>query len=315
MFYQLSFLDLRISSLESKLIKTLNRKGFHDEVQLLEHLEKTIDDLCAFLSITCDYEVLPIYFDYFINNRYKYFNGQIIPIDNRRRISRISSAYPKEINLLYSATAYLECYPIDEQLSRGIQHLKLTVDEATIELKLMAACSAIEYFYSYWLFKVDGISKLIRGIEEKDKLILLKNKTDKDKEDRKKEMATLQSNGHGRTPPISKVIRFFLRDIGVDYAKYADDEEKFKFLEIRNSLLHGSFMHNEILICVAEDSAQKLGSEILYKLMKIISKSKDVEAYDQILVELPLQEFCQFALGWEDLRSAFNESSEPSNQA
>jgi hypothetical protein len=35
----------------------------------------------------------------------------------------------------------------------------------------MAACSAMEYFYSYWFLEIDGLSKLIYGCSENNQLL------------------------------------------------------------------------------------------------------------------------------------------------
>lgn len=100
---------------------------------------------------------------------------------NRRKISRIGKSWPTQgISLFHNVASFFECCPIDRKISGGIQHLKLTFYEAIVELKLMAACSAIEYFYSYWFWKMHGLSKLIKAIQEKNILVFLKNKKNKD---------------------------------------------------------------------------------------------------------------------------------------
>jgi hypothetical protein len=132
------------------------------EVSLARHLENVLNDVCAFLSILCEREILPIYYDYSMCSQNKYISGRIIPLWERRRIPRISKSWPTEgIDFLGNVTSFLECCPLSKRLSRGIINLKITVYESTVELKLMAVCSAMEYFYFYWFWERNGLSKLI----------------------------------------------------------------------------------------------------------------------------------------------------------
>lgn len=298
--YHLSFLDVSIP-FNACFIQD---KNLFDEVSLFQHLENTLNDACAFLSIVCDYEILPIYYDYSIYSRNKYVYGRVIPIWSRRKISRISKSWPTQgINLFHNVASFFECCPIDRKLSRGIRHLQLTVCEATVELKLMAACSSIEYFYSYWFWNMQGLSKLIEAIKTKNTLVFLKNKNNKDVKD----LENLQNNKDGKTPYLSTVIRFFLNSIGIDWKKYIDATGTPHFIKIRNELLHGSFTSDDTVLFIAEDCAQKVSAEILFKIMKIISKSNVLESYDKLPVRSPEQDFYNISEGWEELSNAFDE--------
>ena len=157
------------------LLATLIEFGARSE--LSQHLEDVLNDLCAFLSIICDYEILPIYYDYSICSQNKYIHGRIIPIWKRRRIPRVTRSWPTQgIHFMANITSFLECCPTNRQFGRGIKHLKITVYESTVELKLMAACSAIEYFYSYWFWEIDGCKKLINESSRQNSLVNIDRK-------------------------------------------------------------------------------------------------------------------------------------------
>ncbi|VXD25237.1 hypothetical protein [Planktothrix paucivesiculata] len=233
---------------------------------------------------------MPIYYDYSMFYKQKYIYGRIIPIWDRRRIPRTSKSWPtKGIHFLGNITSFLECCPLSKQLSRGIEHLKITVYESTVELKLMAACSAIEYFYSYWFREMNGLSKLINAVSENNQLVKLKQVSP------------------GRTPSLSTVIRFFIDDLGIDWKKYMGDKASPQFIQVRNDLLHGSFISDDIKIFEAEEVAQKLGTEILFSIMKNISKLKDSEEYESLPIRTPEKDFYKLSDGWNEIRDVLDE--------
>lgn len=298
--YRLSFIDVSISQSTQFKVEAGDEKH-NGEAFLLQHLETLIEDACGFLSIICNYEILPIYYDYTIYSQNNCIYGQIIPIWNRRKISQISKSWPhQEILLFHNATSFFECCPIPKKISRGIQHLKLTVLDATPELKLLAACSAIEYFYSYWFWEMHGLSKLIQAIQEKNDLAFI------DKNEFKR-LVKLQNDQSGNTPYLSRVIRFFLNEIGVDWKKYIDGSDTPHFIQIRNELLHGSFISDDSVLYVAEDNAQKLGAEILFMIMKLVSKANDLKSYEKLPRRSPEQSFYTIPKGYVELKNAFDD--------
>lgn len=246
--YKLSFIDIILPLTNQQINNLIIHEHQEIEVSLAKHLERTISDLCAFLSIICDYEILPIYYDYSIFSNRRLIRGCNIPIWGRRKIPRITRSWPTQgIHLLDNITAFLECCPMSKQLSRGIEHLKITVYETSVELKLMAACSAIEYFYSYWFWKMRGLSKLIDAVSNHNPLVNLQ----KDFVNRLKKLSNSSSD---KTPYLSTVIRFFLDDLNIDWQKYIDSNTSPFFIQVRNGLLHGSFISDEVKVFQAEES-------------------------------------------------------------
>ncbi|MCL1491180.1 MAG: hypothetical protein M1G31_10570 [Pseudanabaena sp. Salubria-1] len=283
--YKFSFIDVIVSSINENISNLIVDEPKNIEIFLAKHLECIFNDVCAFLSIVCDREILPIYYDYSIYNQNKHISGRVIPIWSRRKILKVNKYWiTREINFMSNVTAFLECCPISKQLSRGIQHLRLTVYESSAELKLMASCSAIEYFYSFWLLKMNGISKLI-NIDP----IQFKRLKDFKPND--------------RTPPLSTVIRHVADELSIDWNKYMKKLGKPEFLEVRNELLHGSFTSDDIAIFQAEEKAQKLGTEILFAIMKRISKSKDSHLYETLPARTPEENFYSLSDGWHEVKN------------
>lgn len=297
--YKLSFIDIIVPLNNQHINNLITHEVQEIEICLARHLENVLNDACAFLSIVCDYEILPIYYDYLICSQNKYINGRIIPIWERRRIPRISHSWPKMgVNFLSNITAFLECCPLNKKLSRGIQHLKITVYESTVELKLMASCSAIEYFYSYWFWEMNGISNL-RSADLQKNTLILKNFTTK-------KLNNYKTSSHG-TPPLSNIIRFLLDDLGIDWKKYMNSEDKPQFIQIRNKLLHGSFTSDDVEIFKAQEVAQKLGTEILFSIMKKISLVNDSSLYDQLPIRTPEKDFYTLSDGWLEIKDILDE--------
>jgi len=299
--YKFSFIDIMLPLVNEYINNLVTQEYEKLEVSLTRHLERTISDLCAFLSIVCDYEILPIYYDYSIYSDDKFIQGRIIPIWGRRKISKVSRSLPKSgIHFLSNITAFLECCPISKQLSRGMQHLKTTVYESSAELKLMAACSAIEYFYSYWFWEMSGLSKLIHAASKNDPLVDLHK-------DSINKLKKLSNSSSDKTPYLSTVIRFFLDDLGIDWQRYLKSKIFPQFIQIRNGLLHGSFVSDEVKIFEAEEVAQKLGAEILISIMKKISRAGMPELYENLPVRVPRQEFYTFSDGWDEIKNILDE--------
>ena len=293
--YKLSFIDVIVSSKHENISNLIVDEPKNIEIFLAKHLECIFNDACAFLSIVCDRKILPIYYDYSICNQNKYINGRVIPIWPRREILKVNKYWiTREINFMRNVTAFLECCPMSRQLSRGIQHLKLTVYESSAELKLMASCSAIEYFYSFWFWNMDGRAKLIDAVLHKNILVsdkmsikkLEKIKTETDK-----------------TPYLSTVIRFVVDNLSINWKKYIRGETGTpKFIEVRNGLLHGSFISDETVIVQAEEVAQKLGTEILFAIMKKTSKSDDSQIYETLPIRTPEESFYSSSDGWVEFK-------------
>ncbi|MEG4587057.1 hypothetical protein QUA54_17815 [Microcoleus sp. MOSTC5] len=301
--YKLSFIDIRIPLNNPAINNLIIQESQEIEVSLARHLENVLNDVCAFLSILCDREILPIYYDYSMCSQNKYISGRIIPIWERRRIPRISKSWPTlGIHFEGNVTSFLECCPLSKQLSRGIGHLKITVYESTVELKLMAACSAIEYFYSYWLWEIDGLSKLRDGCSQNNQLLSEHKKL-------VKKLKNIQSSSDSTTPALSTVIRFFVNDLNIEGKKYMDMDSKDipLFIKVRNELLHGSFISDDKEIFQAEEIAQKLGTEILLAIMKIISKADDAQSYKSLPVRPLEKDFYKFSDGWPEIKDILDE--------
>lgn len=244
-----------------------------------------------------------MYYDYSMCSQGKYIYGHIIPIWERRRIPRISQSWPTEgIHFLYNVTSFLECCPLSKQLSRGIGHLKITVYEFTVELKLMAACSAIEYFYSYWFWEMDGLSKLIDGCSQNNQLI-----SSDQKPALAKKLKKIKNLSDSTTPSLSIIIRFFVNDLNINWEKYMDSQDCPLFIKVRNDLLHGSFISDDKVTFQAEEIAQKLGVEILFAIMKIISKADDPQSYEILPVRPPETDFYALSDGWIEIKDILDE--------
>ena len=306
--YKLSFIDLRIPLNNQAINNLIIQEAQEIEVSLARHLENVLNDVCAFLSILCDREILPIYYDYSICSQNKYISGRIIPIWERRRIPRISKSWPTlGIHFEGNVTSFLEGCPLSKQLSRGIGHLKITVYESTVELKLMAACSAIEYFYSYWFWEIDGLSKLIDGCSQNNQLLSDHKKLVNNLNDIKKR--NIKDRNYRKTPALPTVIRFFVNDLNIEGKKYMDMDSKSShlFIKVRNDLLHGSFISDDKEIFQAEEIAQKLGTEILLAIMKIISKADDAQSYESLPVRPLEKDFYKFSDGWPEIKHILDE--------
>jgi hypothetical protein len=306
--YKLSFIDIRIPLNNQGLNNLMIQEGQEIEVSFARHLENVLNDVCAFLSILCDREILPIYYDYSMCSQNKYISGRIIPIWERRRIPRISKSWPTlGIHFEGNVTSFLECCPLSKQLSRGIGHLKITVYESTVELKLMAACSAIEYFYSYWFWEIDGLSKLIDGCSQNNQLLSDHKKLVNNLNDIKKR--NIKDRNYRKTPALPTVIRFFVNDLNIEGKKYMDMDSKSShlFIKVRNDLLHGSFISDDKEIFQAEEIAQKLGTEILLAIMKIISKADDAQSYESLPVRPLEKDFYKFSDGWPEIKHILDE--------
>ncbi|MEG4091811.1 hypothetical protein [Microcoleus sp. Pol12B4] len=105
----------------------------------------------------------------------------------------------------------------------------------------MAAYSAIEYFYSYWLWEIDGRSKLIDGCSQENQLL-------SDHKKLGKLLDKLQPSSDSRTPALPTGIRFFVNDLSIDWKKYMETEGIPLLIKVRNDLLHGSFISDNTVI-------------------------------------------------------------------
>ncbi|MBW4485127.1 MAG: hypothetical protein KME14_21530 [Tildeniella torsiva UHER 1998/13D] len=300
--YNLSFIDIRVPVDNKTINSSLGDISANLAILLAQHLEELLNDLCAYLSVVCGREILPIYFEYSISDQSKFIWGRIVPIWERRRIPKMSKSWPTEgIHFLGNVTSFLECCPFNKQLSRGIGHLKLTVYESTAELKLMAACAAIEYFYSFWFRELDGLSKLVAANHEDNKLV------DKNIIKRLRKLVVSKET---KTPFLSTVIRFFLNDLGLDWKKYMDDSGIPFFIEIRNTIVHGDFTAEDTDIFKAEDIAKKMASEILYSVLEKVTKSDDVSLYKSLPVRPIEKELYTFSDGWSVMSDVLIELNE-----
>jgi hypothetical protein len=74
--------------------------------------------------------------------------------------------------------------------------------------------------------------------------------------------------------------------------------------------LHGSFISDDKEIFQAEEIAQKLGTEILLGIRKIISKADDAQSYESLLVRPLEKDFYKFSGGWLEIKDILDELHE-----
>jgi len=194
--YKLSFIDV-IAKFDTQ------QTSFFLAAESTQELENILFLCCSFLSILCGYEVQPVYYAFTIYSASlkKEVQGKLVPIWEKARISSLSKAWPKfGIQLHHNVEAFLECCPLYNQVSNGILQLKITVQDVTAELKLYAACSAIEYFYSYWLRNMGGIQEMENAHNHGSDL-LPKPKNSKDQ--RFKNEIENAKKPNGTTPKLS----------------------------------------------------------------------------------------------------------------
>ncbi|MEH2035857.1 hypothetical protein [Nostoc sp.] len=292
-FYRFSFIDI-LRSINPQTNQSLL-------IQKIQELEQAMFECCAFLSILCDYEIIPIYYEFIIYSKSldKEIQGKLVPIQEKARISRLSKAWPTQgVSIHHNAEAFLECCPLDKQLSNGILQLKTTVLDVTSELKLYASCSAIEYFYSYWLKKLGGIQELENALIQKSPL-LPSNRNFQDSLNEAK-------NANGRTPPLSLTIRFFLDSLGVSWNKYIKTSKGTPdFLNIRNNLLHGKYTDAELPIIYSSQVAEGIALEVMLHILKKISKS-NTDFYTDIPIGEPTNNHRILPDGWSEVVQALD---------
>ncbi|MFM5962395.1 MAG: hypothetical protein ACKOQ2_35470, partial [Dolichospermum sp.] len=95
--------------------------------------------------------------------------------------------------------------------------------------------------------------------------------------------------------------------LGIDWKKYMNSEDKPQFIQIRNKLLHGSFTSDDVEIFKAQEVAQKLGTEILFSIMKKISLVNDSSLYDQLPIRTPEKDFYTLSDGWLEIKDILDE--------
>lgn len=292
-FYRFSFIDILHS------IKTHNHPILL--TQKIQELEETMFQCCAFLSILCDYEIIPVYYEFTIYSKSldKQILGKLVPIREKARISRLSKAWPKQgVALHHNAEAFLECCPLDKQLSNGILQLKTTVLDVTSELKLYTSCSAIEYFYSYWLRNLGGLQEMENAFLQNSPLQPLDKKFHNSLNEAK--------NVNGRTPALSSTIRFFLNKLAIDWNKYIKTSKGTPdFLNIRNNLLHGKYTDGDLPIIYASQVAEKIAIEVMLYILKKISKS-NIDFYTKIPIEEPINHHRILSDGWSEIVQALD---------
>lgn len=109
-----------------------------------------------------------MYYEYTFHSQERYFWGRVIPVCEIKAIPKISKAGNNPyLNFYHDVELFLECCPLNEKLVYGLYGLKQTVLGSASPLQLLAAYSSLEYFYSFWLWEMDGINKLIKAKQEK----------------------------------------------------------------------------------------------------------------------------------------------------
>jgi hypothetical protein len=98
-----------------------------------------------------------------------------------------------------------------------------------------------------------------------------------------------------------------VNDLSINWEKYMDTQGRPLFIEVRNDLLHGSFISDDKEIFQAEEIAKKLGTEILLAIMKIISKADDAQLYESLPVRPLEKDFYKFSDGWLEIKDILDE--------
>jgi hypothetical protein len=96
-----------------------------------------------------------------------------------------------------------------------------------------------------------------------------------------------------------------VNDLNIECEKYMDSEDIPLFIKVRNKLLHGSFISDDKEFFQAEEIAQKLGTEILLAIMKIISKADDAQSSGSSVLSVPNYQFSDaLHLSWLGFQGA-----------
>jgi hypothetical protein len=245
---------------------------------------------CDFLSVLSGQELSPIFFEYEIHINGKSIKGQTIPVSSKRKLEQHGKlfSYPNHnLNLLRDFSFFLENCPLHEKLSRGISSLRMAISTDIVNLQLLSSCSALEYFFSFWLFEMHGFGKLLKSIDNK----------------RAKKLNRIRDKG--QTPKLSEYLKPFLLHLTLSDLEYIDLESSQPFLNVRNELLHGRFISDhDIEIFEARAIAQSLATEVLISIMQILNPLCRDEFYKNVKARKPLLGFTSAPDGWDAVRSA-----------
>jgi hypothetical protein len=268
---------------------------FSEKIQETEFL---IGILCDFLSILSSRKLFTIYFEYEVFVKGRGIRGFMIPVDETLRVEEVSSFKPDvNLNLFKDTSFFLESCPSHQKIYREITNLKISICENIVNLQLLSACAALEYFYSFWLFEMGGFDALTeRRLSQQDKNKLLKLREG------------------GRTPPLSECIRDFLSELSLDRLSYIDWEIGLNFINTRNELLHGKFIdENDLKIFEDREISQAIAIEVLIVILRRSSKSSP-GIYVPSARKKPMQDFRVLSSDWNDVEAAMNEIYSQQNE-
>ncbi|QCS49619.1 hypothetical protein FEK30_09295 [Picosynechococcus sp. PCC 11901] len=282
--YDFSFFEIR----KDKSMNLILKREILDEI--IQEFMIISDDISAFLSIRAGYEVIPIFYEYEIVTDDYSSKGFLIPLSHSRRLRNISYSLTNTlINFKALILSILECVPLDSKLSRSLQHLKLTTYDTPAELKLMAACSSLEYLYSYWFRNLNGYQKLVQFKQSEDfksKPRNFRKNIDKIK------LENFDPKIAKNTPSLTTLIAFFLYDLEINSSKYSISwGDSPQFITVRNNLLHGGHFVDEIEISIAQDNVCLLAMEVLLTILEKLSLSENKQIYSRDKIRNQENEF------------------------
>ena len=261
---------------------------FLDEVRNAELLSEIA---CDFLSVLSNQELSPIFLEYEVHIDGKSVQGKTIPVSSKRKLEQHGrrSRPGHNLNLLRDFSFFLENCPLHEKLGRGIASLRMAVSTDIVNLQLLSSCSALEYFYSFWLFEMNGFDSLLEAEDNQGRKDLCRNR---DK---------------GQTPKLSKYLKSFILCLNLGDLEYINLESSQPFLIVRNELLHGQFTSDhDIEILEAREVAQSLATEVLISIIKNLNSLCCDEFYENLKARRPSHGFTSAPDGWDRIGDAMH---------
>lgn len=272
---------------QDEISYSLNHPLLESEIRNCEFLSERA---CDFLSILSNQELSPVFLEYEFHVNGKSMQGKTIPVISRRKLEQHGKSFSCfNYNLTRDFSFFLENSSLHEKINRGISSLRMSVSTNIANLKLISSCSALEYFYSFWLFEMGGFEELLKfaNTPDKKRLYSLKEK--------------------GKTPQLSAYIKQFILFLNLeDNIEYINfEEEQQFFLDVRNKLLHGQFTSGcDIKIFEASEISQSLATEVLISIMKILNPFCRDKFYKNLKARKPLLSFNSTPDGWGAIGSA-----------
>jgi hypothetical protein len=304
LIYKLTFAEILhpLSSGENTPNKNKDSQ-IYNLSQELQEAAFLANQICAFLSLVRDRDhpcmndlIYPLFFEYSVNYGGQFISGYMIPLSPELKLESRGDRRNLTITLMHCLEAFLECCPINKRFSQGLFSLSNSLSVNACNTKLITICSAIEYFFSYWIHELSGYETLQEneGISQKLKRHLER-----------------YFNGQ-KTPLLSLFIDFFLADIGVDASKYRildrEEDEKVTFLVLRNDILHGKFIADrDVELSKIVDQALHLAIDIMVSLLALVSASDNKEPYFSLKPVPADNEYYSLSAGWDEIAEAMSE--------